>query len=320
MKIDHDIHSHTLFSSCCYDPAATMRAFVDRARELGHRTLGISNHLWDEKVEGASDWYRGQCIEYGFEAKYAIPEDTRGVRVLFGVETEYRGMSDILGMTAQTAARFDYVLVPHTHTHMKNFVVEENADVKEFRTRLASELREKFPYLSADQAARMAGTLKYAEARSIIGDAATVDEEKYLTEFCFSSFESLLANSEFAKVAHTVPTLVAHPFYPCGSSKEEKRHIFGYILGQRDRLFADFARCAEMNVGLDVNLCAYSYPDNGYDDDPMVHIMRVAREAGCLFAFGTDSHSVAGLGSIRRADAVSGAIGIEKDNLIPLVR
>ena len=320
MRIDHDIHTHTLFSSCCYDPAATMKAFVSKARELGHRVIGISNHLWDEKVEGASDWYRGQCIEYGFEAKYAIPEDTGGVRVLFGVETEYRGMSDILGMTAQTASRFDYVLIPHTHTHMKNFVIEESPDVKKYRSDLTGELRRKVPGLSEEMAARMAGSLKYSEVRALIGSGATVDEEKYLCDFCFSSFESLMKNTEFTGIVRTVPTLIAHPFYPCGLTKEERSRVFGYILEQKDRLYSDFSECAGLGVGLDVNLCAYSCPENGYSDDPMVQIMRIALEAGCRFAFGTDSHSVSGLEKIRRADAVSCAIGIGEDDLIPLVR
>ena len=111
MKVKHDIHNHTLFSSCCFDPEATMAAFVDKAYELGHNVIGISNHLWDEKSAGASYWYKGQTIKYGFEAKYAIPADTHGVKVLFGVESEYCGMTDRIGMLAETAKLFDLSLI-----------------------------------------------------------------------------------------------------------------------------------------------------------------------------------------------------------------
>lgn len=54
MIVTHDIHTHTLFSSCCLDPEATMAGYVQKARELGLKTMGISNHLWNEKVKGAS--------------------------------------------------------------------------------------------------------------------------------------------------------------------------------------------------------------------------------------------------------------------------
>ncbi len=310
MRIDHDIHTHTLFSSCCYDPLATMKAFVERAHELGHRILGISNHLWDERVPGASAWYRGQTVDYGFEGKYAIPADTLGVKVLFGTETEYCGKDDNLGMLASTAARFDYVLVPHTHTHMKNFVIRESSDVAGYRDRLAAGIIEKFPELSPEMADRMASTLKYAEVRALIGAGATVDEEKYLADFCFSSFESLMKNGEFRKMAASVPTLIAHPFYPCGITRDEKARVFAFIMEQKDRLYADFAECASLGVGLDVNIGTYGRPENGFADDPMVAVMRVAVEAGCRFAFGTDTHSVAGLDAIRKGDAISAAIGI----------
>ncbi|MCQ2427232.1 MAG: PHP domain-containing protein [Clostridia bacterium] len=320
MKVNHDIHTHTLFSSCCYDPAATVRAFIDRAAGLGHEILGISNHLWDEKVPGASGWYKGQTIDYGFEAKYAIPADTKGVKVLFGTETEYCGMSDNLGMLAETAVRFDYVLIPHTHTHMKNFVIAENDDVKAYRQELIAAIEEKFPQLTHAQAAKMTAALNYNEIRALIGDKpGMIDEWKYLADFCFSSFESLMKNPEFLKMAASVPTLIAHPFWACGVSGVDVKNVFGHLLADKDRLYADFAVCAGLGVGLDVNIGTYLDSSNGFADDLMVAVMRIAKAAGCKFTFGTDTHSVAGLDSIRRGDAISEAIGIEKKDLHAIV-
>jgi len=320
MKVTHDIHTHTLFSSCCYDPLATCKAFVDRAAELGHEILGISNHLWDEKVPGVNGWYKGQTIEYGFEAKYAIPADTKGVKVIFGTETEYCGMTDNLGMLAETAARFDYVLVPHTHTHMKNFVIPENDDVKAYRKELTAAIEANFPALSHNQASKMAGTLSYNEVRALIGDKpGLIDEWKYLADFCFTSFESLMKNPEFVKMTTTVPTLIAHPFWACGVSAADVKNVFGHLLAEKDRLYADFSECAKLGVGLDVNIGTYQDASNGYNDDLMVAVMRIAKDAGCKFTFGTDTHSVAGLDAIRRGDAISDAIGITKADLASIV-
>ena len=41
MKVTHDIHTHTLLSACCFDPEATVAAYVNKAAELGHRFPGI---------------------------------------------------------------------------------------------------------------------------------------------------------------------------------------------------------------------------------------------------------------------------------------
>ena len=84
MKIRHDIHNHSLWSSCCYDPEATVNAFAHRAKELGHTVFGISNHLWDEKVPGASNWYRQQMINYGLEGARAAMPMIPGIRLMVG--------------------------------------------------------------------------------------------------------------------------------------------------------------------------------------------------------------------------------------------
>lgn len=319
MKVTHDIHNHTLFSSCCYDPEATMAAFVKKAHELGHTVLGISNHLWDEKAPGASGWYKGQTIDYGFEGKYAIPSDTMGVRVLFGTESEYCGMSGRIGMTAETAKRFDYVLIPHTHTHMKNFVIADDADTLAARAAATERLAAAFPELCEDTVKKMASQLKRPDLLPLMKEK-TIDYEQYMADFMFTSFESLLENPEFVAMSSEVPTLVAHPFFPCGESKEVLQRIIRLALKDRERLYEDFKKAARMDVGMDINIGTYKSPENGYADDPMAEVMRIALDAGCKFAFGTDSHSVVGLENIRKGDIISEAIGITEKHLIDLVR
>lgn len=316
MKVNHDVHTHTLTSSCCYDPEATMQMFVEKAHELGHNTLGISNHLWDEKVPGASAWYKGQCINYGLEEKLAIPKNTHGIKILFGCETEYCGMTQNLGMLAETSKYFDYVLVPHTHTHMKNFVVKENDDIIMHRAKIIKELEERFSYLSHDMATRMVNSLRHTEISDMISEP-TIDNNKYIADFCFESYESLLNHAEFIKMAATVQTIIAHPFHPCGESRENAFKILSYL--DRDRLYEDFVKTAKMNVGLDINIGTYRMIDNP-DEDPMINVMRIAKSAGCKFAFGTDSHSVSGLGEIRKGDAIADAIGLTSNDLLDIVK
>ncbi len=122
--IDHDVHMHTVLSACCGDPELTVANAVARAAALGLKTLGISNHMWDSAVPGATDWYVSQDVEHVLQSRGQIPADTQGVRVLIGCETEYCGRSRI-GISRAAVKRFDYVLVPISHLHMLGFTAPE---------------------------------------------------------------------------------------------------------------------------------------------------------------------------------------------------
>ena len=314
MNCTHDIHTHTLFSSCCTDPAATVEAYVRRAAELGHRIFGISDHLWDETVPGASAWYAGQSVPYVLEAKNCIPKDTGGVKVLFGAETEYCGMSDTLGITAESAKQFDYILVPHTHTHMKNFTMAEPPEIAAYRRQIADRLRATFDFLSDRQIGKMAAALNHNELYPLIAD--TFDFVGYAADFAVDSFERMLNNAEFVKLTKTVPVIIAHPFAPLEGelSVEIRRRI------DLDRVHALCAKAAGMGVGFDINLCFYSVSGDGYRNDPMVAIMRAAREEGIRFTLGTDAHSLAALDTIRRAEPICEAIGMTDRDWAEIVR
>ena len=120
--ISHDIHIHTHISSCSSDPEATPENYIKRAKELGIEVIGFSDHFWDSAVEGASDWYRPQNFEHIMQIKNMMPEDTLGIKVLIGCETEYCGGGKI-GISPETAEKLDFVLVPISHVHMKGFTI-----------------------------------------------------------------------------------------------------------------------------------------------------------------------------------------------------
>lgn len=118
--VDHDLHVHTFLSTCCSDPQATPEKILARAAEVGLRTVGFADHMWDRRVPGASEWYRPQSYEHIRRIREHLPADTRGVRVLVGCETEYCGRGKV-GISPEVAEQLDFVLVPMSHLHMRGF-------------------------------------------------------------------------------------------------------------------------------------------------------------------------------------------------------
>lgn len=321
MQILHDIHTHTTLSRCCYDPEATVGNYVRRAAELGHKIFGLSNHLWDEKVPGASSWYKNQMISYGLQERDCIPADTCGVKVLTGAETEYFYATDTLGMLAETAKQFDYILVPHSHVHFRNTVMPDNADTRAIKEIFTERIASALPELSTAQVAKMANALGYAEMDAMAADGVffppTVIMEEYCAKSLLDSFMALMSNSEFIKLAAAVPTSIAHPFTPCGFSKETIRKILALL--PEDKLTECFKTAKSLGVAMEINTASYAFPDNDYADDPTVRVMKIAKAAGCRFTFGTDTHSLKGLDTIRRGDILSATIGIEESDLAQLI-
>lgn len=120
--IDHDVHIHTTLSACCSDPKATPPNIVARAAEVGLKTIGFADHLWDAASPGSSDWYRPQDLPHVLRTRALLPRDSRGVRVLVGCESEYCGDGKV-GISRQGASQLDFVLLPISHFHMRGFVV-----------------------------------------------------------------------------------------------------------------------------------------------------------------------------------------------------
>ena len=109
------------------------------------KLFGLSNHLWDERVPGASGWYKNQPILKAEEAKHAFSLAAPGLRVLFGCETEYYACRDLLGMSEEGASHFDYLLIPHSHLHMRNEVMSDFPEILEAREKVRRDLAQKLP-------------------------------------------------------------------------------------------------------------------------------------------------------------------------------
>lgn len=119
VKITSDIHIHTNLSSCAR-PDAVFERYVENAPKDGINVLGFSNHLWDSaKIEGVSQWYAPQNLEHVLQLKGQLPvsREINGIKLLFGCETEFTWEGKLC-LAEESFECFDYILVPHSHTHM----------------------------------------------------------------------------------------------------------------------------------------------------------------------------------------------------------
>ena len=126
--IDHDMHCHTCLSSCSSDPAQSVEAILNHAKQHGYTLQCITDHLWDSLVPGPSNWYAPQNIEHVSQS-LPLPKDDQ-VKLVFGCETEFCGGTK-LGLDARNYDKFDFIVIPPNHFHMKNFVRPDTYDSEE---------------------------------------------------------------------------------------------------------------------------------------------------------------------------------------------
>ena len=81
---------------------------LEYAEEYGLNTVCITDHFWDEKLEGASGWYKPQNFEHISLAKPLPQKD--GIRFLFGCETEMNRFNTI-GVSKERFDEFDFIIV-----------------------------------------------------------------------------------------------------------------------------------------------------------------------------------------------------------------
>lgn len=207
--ISHDLHVHTILSSCCSDEMATPRNMIKRASELGIKVLGFANHLWDDRIEGASPWYAPQNFNHINKIREEIPQDTAGVRVLVGCETEYCGHGK-LAISREVAEQLDYVLVPISHFHMKGLVVDpaEIATLQDVANLLVKRFKEAIELELTTGIAHPFLTLGYQE------------HDKILAYISDSMFEDC-----FGRAAERRVSIEIHPgYFPSLFKGEQENH------------------------------------------------------------------------------------------------
>jgi len=126
--IDHDLHIHSYLSRCSRDPLQTTERILQYAKNRGLKRICITDHFWDERVQGASRWYETQNFPH-ITQSLPLPK-AEGVEFLFGCETEL-DQNLRLGLSKERMAAFDFVVIPTTHLHMKDFTIRADATLEE---------------------------------------------------------------------------------------------------------------------------------------------------------------------------------------------
>ena len=128
---DHDLHIHSGLSLCSNDPEQTPERILAYAKENGLTTICLTDHHWDESVPGASSWYQKQDTAH---IRQALPlPQAEGIRFLFGCETDMDQFLTV-GVPKEHFDRFDFVIIPTTHLHMKGFTIPRDVAVAEDHT------------------------------------------------------------------------------------------------------------------------------------------------------------------------------------------
>jgi HisJ family histidinol phosphate phosphatase len=125
---DHDLHIHSGISLCSNDAAQTPERLLRYAKDNGLRQICITDHFWDESVEGASKWYQKQNYEHIAQV-LPLPQ-ADGIDFLFGCETEL-DKHLTLGLSKENMDKFDFIIIPTTHLHMKGFTIERDVTLEE---------------------------------------------------------------------------------------------------------------------------------------------------------------------------------------------
>lgn len=147
-KIDHDFHIHSYLSLCSDDPRQNPDAILQYARENHLKKICLTDHFWDEKLPGASDWYKKQNLVH---IKQVLPlPQNKEVRFCFGAEAEMDKFFNV-GVAEETFDEFDFVIIPTTHLHMNGFTLEDGIKNSEVRAqlwfdRLAALLQMRLPW------------------------------------------------------------------------------------------------------------------------------------------------------------------------------
>lgn len=147
-KVDHDYHIHSHLSLCSGDPEQTTQNILRYAHKNNFKRICLTDHFWDEKVEGAIDWYKPQNLAH-VRQSLPLPQE-EGIRFFFGVEADMDKFFR-LGIAEETFGQFDFVIIPTTHLHMNGFTLENGVTDNAVRAqlwfdRLAALLQKPLPW------------------------------------------------------------------------------------------------------------------------------------------------------------------------------
>lgn len=119
LKMNYDLHIHTVYSGCCGDPGQIPENIFRIAVQKGIRVIGFADHLWQNPDHDT--WPRDlngtnpEIIDR-LRAMIRETEIPEGLTVLVGAEAEMLDL-DVFSITPDFAASLDFVLMPTNHLH-----------------------------------------------------------------------------------------------------------------------------------------------------------------------------------------------------------
>lgn len=319
MKVYCDIHIHNVFSHCCQDSTFSTTALLKKEQELGMRVVGVSNHLWDERVKPVYRWYKHQTIAIAEEAKAALAQAPAGMRVMFGAEADYAACKDLLGMSEEGADHFDYLLFAASHLQMKNFNMFDFPEIVEAREEIRRKLAEQFSFMPEEQINVMADSLTEADIRKIFPELE-IDIISFTNQTLINNFKGLMDNETFRRIIRKKPVSIAHPFSGTagGFGPKQKNLLLSHI---PDSTFEEcFAKAASLGVNMELGLNSIRTCDENLDTNQLIRAYSIAKRMGCKFTFATDSHSVKDLERIFFAEKVAEKMQLTPSDIAEFVR
>jgi histidinol phosphatase-like PHP family hydrolase len=122
-------------------------------------------------------------------------------------------------------------------------------------------------------------------------------------------------------VALGLATGIAHPFLPCGHPAQTDE-IIGSISD------GDFRACFEAaaRAGVSIEITTGFFPalhgkaQPGWSDDVFLRPLALARDCGCVFHFASDTHTLAGVGSVLGLAPYVAELGLGEQHIHPRFR
>ncbi len=256
--VDNDLHIHSWLSRCSQDPLQTPENILKYAEDNGLGTVCVTDHFWDETVEGAYDIYPRLNYEY-ISAIKPLPK-TENVRFLFGCEADIN-QHLTLGISRERMELFDFVIISTTHFHSVGGAISEE-DASSVESRVAAWIK------------RVGFVLGLELPFQKIG------------------------------LSHLTCSLIA-------PTREEYLAVLDAI--PADEMYRLFKKAAQVGVGIELNARDMTFSDK--EADTVMRPYKIAKECGCKFYMGSDSHRPSGFENVKeKFERAVSILGLSEDD------
>ena len=233
--VDHDLHVHSKISPCSSHPEQIPEKMLEYAKKNGIKQLCVTDHFWDGRVnDGLGKQLYGNLNTDFLKQILPFPQDDE-VEFLLGCECDMDKFFNV-GISKETAAELDFVVIPTTHMIWKGITVEEEDFNVEGRARVWER--------------RLDALLHKDLPWHKIG------------------------------IAHLSDAMI-------GGEPEELVKTLDLI--RTYKMYELFERAAKLGVGIELNRADFKFPDELADTH--LRMYRIAKECGCKFYLGSDSHN-----------------------------